>query len=243
MLRESGSRQDISEVSGGIILKKRISLTGRDTSSLVIDKLRDQAREEDMAVAWLYCDYLAQKEQTVINMMGAIWKQLVGRRGISDDIQEAFKEGRRPLLPDLKRMLGIAIASLPQVFICIDALDECLPKDLPKLLESLRDIVQESPQARIFLTGRPHVKESIQRYFARAVVIPVSPNQDDIRNYLEMRLDSDDEPEAMSPDLRAEIVRIILDEMSGMCVGTPSIYHLSAMNTYQRLFTDSSLFR
>ena len=60
----------------------------------MIDRLCDQARENDMAVAWLYCDYLAQKEQTVTNMMGAILKQLVRRREIPQDIREAFQEGR-----------------------------------------------------------------------------------------------------------------------------------------------------
>ena len=50
-------------------------------------------------------------------------------------------------------MLKIAIASLPQVVICIDALDECLPKYLPELLRSLKDIVRESPGTRIFLYG------------------------------------------------------------------------------------------
>ena len=89
-------------------------------------------------------------------MMGAILRQLVGRK-IPDDVRKAFEEGRRPLLADLRRMLRIAIASLPQVFICIDALDECLRKDLPELLESLRDTIRESPKTRIFLTGRPHV--------------------------------------------------------------------------------------
>ena len=114
----------------------------RNTSSLVIDTLCDQAKEETLAVACLYCDFLAQQEQTTTNMMGAILKQLVGRGEIPKDICEAFQEakkevgGRRPLLVDLVRMLRIAIALLPKVFICIDALDECLPKNLPELLES-----------------------------------------------------------------------------------------------------------
>ena len=141
--------------------------------------------------------------------------RLVGRE-IPDDIRKGFQEGRRPLLADLVRMLEIAVASLPQVFTCIDALDECLPKDLPELLGSLRDIVRESPGTRIFLTGRPHVNEAVQRYFSKAVTIPVSPNQDDIRKYLEMRLDRDDEPEAMSNGLRAEIVTTILEKMSNI---------------------------
>jgi len=211
-----------------------MSLTARNSSSLVIDRLCDQVREEDLAVAWLYCDYNAQQEQTVINLMGAIVKQLVGRGDIPKDIREAFQEGkkvggRRPLLVDLMRMLRIAIVSFPQVFICVDALDECLPKDLPKLLESLRDIIRECPGTRILLTGRPHVGEAIQRYFTKAVTIPISPNEDDIRNYVVMRLDSDDMPEAMNDSLRAEIVRIILDKMSNMYVG---VSLLSMMYTY-----------
>jgi len=222
-----------------LFLKNGTSLTSREISSLVIDKLCDQAREEDLAPTWLYCDYNSQQEQTVTNIMGAILKRLVGSK-IPKDIREAFREGRRPLLPDLVRMLKITIASLPQVYICIDALDEFLPKNLAELLESLRDIIRESPRTRIFLTGRPYVWENIQRYFTKAVAIPISPNQDDIGNYVVAMLDRDDVVEAMDDSLREEIVRIFLDKMSNMCVGIPP---LSSMYTYQRWFVDSSLFR
>ena len=214
--------------------KEASPLTSRNNSSLVIDSLCDQAREEDIAVAWLYMDFLAQQEQTITNVMGAILKQLVGTGEIPKDIREAFQEaekvgGRRLLLPDLVRMLRVVISSLRHVFICIDALDECFPKALPKLLESLRDIVRGSPRTRIFLTGRPYVKEAIQRYLINAVVIPISPNMDDIRNYLEMRLDGDDEPEAIDDELRADIVRIILEKMSDMCVVAFGVSALSTM--------------
>ena len=194
----------------------------------MIDRLCDQAREEDIAVAWLYCDFKTQQDQTAINMMGAILKRLVGRV-IPEGIRKAFTDERRPLLADLMRILKTAITSSPQVFICIDALDECLPKNLPELLESLRSIVQEFPKTRIFITGRPHVGEDIQRYIPGAVAIPIRPNQDDIRNYVVMRLDRDIEHKAMSDDLRAEIVKTILDKMSNMCVGTSP---LSKMYTY-----------
>ena len=224
MLRESGGGQDIPEVSGWIVLKERSITDGRNTSSLVIDRLCDQAREDDLAVACLYCDYLAQQEQTTTSMLGAILKQLVGRGDIPDHVRQSFRDGkkevggRKLLLADLVRMLKVTIASLPQVFICIDALDECLPKNLPELLGSLRDITQESRSTRLFLTGRPHVKESIQRYFAKIVVIPINPKTEDIRNFLEMRLEKDDEPDAMNNELRADIVRVILDKMSDMWV-------------------------
>jgi len=210
-------------------------------SSLVIDSLCEQAKKETIAVAGFYCDFLSQQDQTITNIMGTIAKQLAGRSGIPNYLREAFQEGKAEFggrglrLVDLMRLLRVAIDSLPQVFICIDALDECLPKFLPELLQSLRDIVRESPSTRIFLTGRPHVGEDVRRYFTKAVVIPISPKTDDIRNYLEMRLDRDDDPEAMDNDLRADIVRIILEKIPDMCVRPSRIPTLSMMYTYQRL--------
>ena len=188
----------------------------------MIDSLCDQAGKEDIVVAGLYCDFISQQAQTVTNMMGAILKQLVKRGGIPDYLQEAFQKGQKEFggrglrLAELMEMLKMAIASLPKVFICLDALDECLPKHLPELLESLGDIVRECPKTRIFFTGRPHVGEDVKRYFSKAIVMPISPSPDDIRNYVEMRLSRDTEPEAMSNDLRADIVRVILEKISDM---------------------------
>ena len=192
----------------------------RFISSLVIDSLYDRAAEENIAVAGLYCDFLSQQEQTATNIMGAALKQLVRREGIPDYLRKAFQKGQKEYggrglrLAELMGMLKTSIASLPQVFICLDALDECLPKYLPELLGSLRNILWESPRTRIFLTGRPHIADDVKRYFSKAVVIPVSPNSDDIRNYVEMRLNRDTEPEAMNKDLRADIVRVILEKIS-----------------------------
>ena len=238
LFRESGSGQDVSEVSGEIPFKRQILLITRNISSLVIDTLCDRAAEENIAVVGLYCDYLSQQDQTVTNTMGAILKQLMGRGGISKDVREAFQKGkmefggRGPRLADLIRMLKIAIASLPQVIICLDALDECLPKYLPELLESLGDLIRECPKTRIFLTGRPHVREGVQRHFSKVVVVPISPSPSDVRNYVEMRLNRDDEPDAMNKDLRADIIRVILEKISDMCVGEFAVSTLSKMNTY-----------
>ena len=207
----------------------------------MIDSLCDRAKEENIAVAGLYCDFLSHQEQTITNIMGAILKQLAGRGSIPNYLREAFEKaktefgGRGPRLADQMDMLKSAIASLPRVIICIDALDECLPKCLLELLKSLRDIVREYPTTRIFLTGRPHAREDVRRYFTSAVVIPISPNTNDIRTYLEMKLDEDTEPEAMNNDLRADIVRAILDKTSDMCVGPFSISILSMMYTDQNI--------
>jgi len=190
----------------------------------VIDDLCDGPREEEIAIAMFYCDFRDQREQTTTNIVGAILKQLVVRGEVLEHVQEAFQKaksevgGRGLRLPDMVHMLRQAIATLPRVFICIDALDECLPKYLLELLESLKDILQGSRRARIFFTGRPQVRSEIEKRFTNSVKVPISPKMHDIERYLEKKLEMDTESDAMSDTLRADILRIIPQRISGMCV-------------------------
>ena len=199
-----------------------MSLTARNISSLVIDWLCDQVHERDIAIASLYCDYLAQEEQSSVNMLGAILRQLLERDGIAEPARQVFRKEKREFggwavqLFELVKILKTTIASLPQVFICIDGLDECLPKNGRELLESLQDTVRASPTTRVFLSGRPHVQDEIKRYFVEAIMITVIPAIGDIERYLEMRLDRDTETSAMDADLRAEIMRVIPGKISQM---------------------------
>jgi len=233
LLWELGGRKDIPEVGGRILFEKRRLLTERNTSSVVIDGLRDEAGKEDIAVASLYYSSLAQEEQTIINMLGAILKQLVGRGHIPWYLREAFREAktelgtRRPQLSDLVRMLRLTIASIPRVFICIYGLDECLPNRLPELLGPLGDIVRELPRTRILLTGRSHIEKDIYRYFAKAVVIPIGPNADGIKNFLEPGSDRGTKPDAMNDCSQSytSVKTIMMERVSDMCVrvfGTPA---------------------
>jgi len=190
----------------------------------VIDSLCDEPGEEDIAVAAFYCDFRGQQEQTTADIIGAIFKQLVAREEVLGYIQTAFQKAKRELggrglrLPDMVQMLKRAIATLPPVFVCIDALDECLPKHLVELLGSLKDILQESPRMRIFVTGRPHVEPEVVRYFTTAVIVPISPSTHEIKIYLEKKLEMDAMRDAMSDALQEDILRIIPERISEMYV-------------------------
>ena len=195
-------------------------------SSLVIDWLCDQVDNRDIAVAGLYCDYLAQEEQSTTNILGAILKQLFEGDGVPGPLRQVFRKGKRGFggramqLLDLVEMLKTTIASLPEVFICIDGLDECLPKNRRELLESLQEIVRALPTTRVLLSGRPHIQDEIKRYFTEAIMITVIPTIRDIERYLEMRLNRDPTPSAMDANLRAEIMKVIPRKISQMYVET-----------------------
>jgi len=176
-----------------------------------------------------YCDFRDQQEQTATNIVGAILKQLLVRKEVLEHVRQVFQKakgevgGRGLRLPDMVQMLKRAVSILPQVFICIDALDECPPKHLLELLGSMKEVLVESPRTRIFLTGRPQVEAEITRYFITGLTVPVIPKTHDIKRYLENKLEIDPEPAAMSDGLRADILRIIPERVSEMCVGTSTV--------------------
>ena len=188
----------------------------------MIDNLCDQAAGKDIAVVGLYCDFLAQQEQSTTAMLGAILKQLVSRGGIPEHIREVFEKskkefgGRGLRLPDMVEVLKKTIISLQRIFVCIDALDELAPKHRRELLESLQEIFRVSSNMGILLTGRPHIDDEIVEFFSGATRIPVSPTQGDIKSYLEMRLKGDTTPKAMDGELRADIMRVIPEKISEM---------------------------
>jgi len=199
-----------------------VLLTASNISSLVIDRLRQQVHDRNIAVAGLYCDYADQEQQSTRNMLGEILKQIFARDGIPGSVRQAFRDektvlgGQPAQLPDLVKILKTKIQLGPRVFICIDALDECLPKNRLQLLKSLQEIIRVCPTVRVFLTGRPHVQDEIKKYFPKAVMTPVAPTIEDIVIYLKEELSLDTTPTAMDNELETKIMSVIPEKISPM---------------------------
>ena len=198
-------------------------LTGHDVSSLVVDRLCDQFSGQNTAVTCFYLDFAARKEQSVANILGSLLRQVVGgMEKVPEEIAQVFQKqkmaigGRGPRLPDIVTMLQ-TIASSLRTFVCIDALDECAAADRVKLLNSLQQIVEKSPHTRIFLIGRPHVWAEVEKRLAgRVISVSVGPSKDDILEYLRLKLEEDETPDAMDESLEAEILSKIPGTMSEM---------------------------
>jgi len=69
---------------------------------------------------------------------------------------------------------------------------------------------------RILLTRMPHIDEEIVECIGKEGRIPTSPAQDDIKNYLEMRLKGDTTLKVMDGQLRADILKVIPEKISEM---------------------------
>ena len=187
-----------------------------DASSLVIDALGDWARGQNAAVACFYFDFAAQKEQSPTSVVGSLLKQVLhGLEEIPAKITQAFRDqkniigGRELGLGEIVEMLQDISSSRP-TFICIDALDECMPECRAELLASLNQILNKSSSTRIFLAGRLHIRDEVEKHLARRVVaLSITPTSDDIIRFLQAKLKEDIIPDAMDKSLEADIIKDI----------------------------------
>ena len=207
-------------------------LIGLDDSSLVVDRLCDQMRG-NTAVTYFYFDFTAYEEQSVTHVLGSLLKQMIRGTGrIPEEIWRAFREQneavgeRRPQLGDIVRMLQLVASSQP-TFMCIDALDECAPRHLVRLLNSLKKILEKSPDTRILVLGRPYIRAEVDEYLTgRVTIVSLSPGRDDVVRFLRARL-YEETPDAMDESLEAEILEQISENMSEMCVAAMVLRILS----------------
>ena len=196
--------------------QRPLLLISCNNSSLVIDKLCDETVEGDPAVVCFYFDFAARNEQSPVNMLGSLLKQLVSGQGeIPEAIARDFRKdkmvigGRGPQVPGILNMFQ-TMAATKRTFICVDALDECVPEHRMVVLESLGQVQQGSPNTHLFVTGRPHVRSEVETELGRAATfISIQATEDGVLRYLREKLRKDTIRNMMSSTLEGDIMKSI----------------------------------
>ena len=157
--------------------------------------------------------------------LGSLLGQIaLGAVGAVDEIKNAFEKSRRGggkglRLPEMQKLFVKTIAPLERVYICADAMDELVPQHRSEFLRTLRQIIQEAPKTRLFLTGRPHICGELEKHLTKgACIIHILPDQGDIAKYLSQKMDDDDDrdPDLMTENLRNNIMETMLEKASEM---------------------------
>ena len=212
-------------------------LIGCDASSLVIDKLCNEVVEGDPTVVCFYFDFAAQNQQSLVNMLGSLlWQVVNGQNEIPKAIAEDFRKeksaigGRGLQVGGILRMFQ-AIAATRRTFICVDALDECVPEHRMVVLQSMGHILQASPNTRLFMTGRPHVRSEVEKELGGvATFVLIRATEDRVVRFLREKLRMDTIPNAMSSTLEEDIMKSIPAISSETYVGTRSRATLLKIN-------------
>ena len=158
-------------------------------------------------------------------MIGSLLRQIaLGEVGFVGEIKSAFEKSRKSggkglLLSEMRELFAKTIGSLDQVYICVDAMDELVPEHRSELLRTLKQIVKEAPNTRLFLTGRPHIRRELEKYLTEgAYTIHIVPDKGDIARYLSRKMDDDDarDPDLMTENLKNDIMKTMLEKTSEM---------------------------
>ena len=73
-------------------------LTSHDVSSLVVDRLCDQARGQNTSVTCFYFDFATRKEHSVVNMLGSLLKQVIGgMERVPEEVSRAFQDQKKAI--------------------------------------------------------------------------------------------------------------------------------------------------
>jgi len=157
-------------------------------------------------------------------MIGSLLRQFVaGLAEIPEAVTQAFRTakphlgGRAPALAKIVELFPAVLERFQRVFICVDALDEFVAEYRAQLLLSLHQVLDRSPNTRLFLTARPHIRLELESNIPLDLsIIAIQTPSSDIEGYLATKLDTDPHPRAMDGGLRSEIITKILKESSGV---------------------------
>jgi hypothetical protein len=101
----------------------------------VINHLQDKFKEVgDVGITYIYCDYKDQLKQTALGLLSSIARQLLERRPallpqVKDFQKKCTDSNTRPTLKDYSELLSSMVRQFSQVYLMVDALDECAKVD------------------------------------------------------------------------------------------------------------------
>ncbi|KAK1781062.1 hypothetical protein QBC45DRAFT_449553 [Copromyces sp. CBS 386.78] len=180
----------------GVLFCQGIQGAGKTIlSSIVIEDLASVSRSlaGGTEVAYIYCDYKRQDEQTALELLSSLTKQLyLSMESLPPGVRALHKKhaskSTRPSRQEMTQVLGEVIQSFTRVYIIVDALDELADDEDRRdaFVNELRILGQSSPNLKLFVTSRP-LHSNISQSFYDASKVEILASQDDVGAYVDGR--------------------------------------------------------
>ena len=189
-------------------------------TSLVIDYLQQGFAKEKVATAYIYCDYKRQDEQTPINLIASVAKQLLQHQNsIPENTLKMYhghrEKGTRPNFEEVLEMTTSSMALLSRVYLIVDALDELgnAGQVRQTLIGRLR-LLQDLHHFNLMTTSR--YIPSLALDFHQPLCMDIRASTEDVRRYVEGHIL--DLPSCVRKNLGLQetIISAIVDAVEGM---------------------------
>lgn len=175
---------------------------------------------KDAGVAFFYFDFSAEDEQTPVQILSCLLKQLLLQlEGLPAPVKQLFDRsimrGQTPQMNELQDLLLSITEEFDAIYLVIDALDECKAGDCRSELLSAFQAFQVS--MKLLVTSRPH-SDDLNDGLAHAAQVKLRAVESDIRAYVEKKLETRKIQKILGKDtkLKEEIVTSIVESAHGM---------------------------
>ncbi|UKZ51788.1 hypothetical protein TrVGV298_005552 [Trichoderma virens] len=160
-------------------------------TAIVIDHLLANFRDDPkIGIAYIYCNFRQQDEQTAEKLLTNLLKQLVQTQSsLPKDVKDLYdkheKSRTRPSHSEITTALHSIVTANSKTFIVIDALDECQDLSRLRFLDEIFSL-QVGTGANIFATSR--INDSIRRRFDGCATVEISATDRDVLAYLDGKM-------------------------------------------------------
>lgn len=146
-------------------------------------------------------------------MVASLLRQVASQKsGLPTSLVELYtklrEQNRKPQIEDLELTLLNVCQDFDQVFILIDALDECDEAMRRKHFLPFLAILQQTPRVRLFVTSRPYPKD-IREALDPVPQISVQASDADLRKYLRRRIEDSGNADIIDEDFRQHLIETV----------------------------------
>jgi hypothetical protein len=200
--------------------------TNNGISSTIIEHMKQYCQKPDLALIYFYFDFSDPEKQKASNFLSSLVGQLCSKVvDIPEQLKKLHKRcgdgQQRPAVRELNSILSLMTREFEDIFIVIDALDEC-PKngdrgDVLKLISEFKS--WPSSNLHLLITSRHEL--DIERELSSLLTQPAIPIQgsqveSDINLYIAHELATDLDLKEWPSDVKSEIEKALTARAKGM---------------------------
>ena len=211
--------------SGGRRYSILFTVTDHPSSSTIIENLKTLCDGPDRAIGYFYFDFSDSRKQKVPALLSSILAQLCDKAGSLDHLKSHYDNCnhgcQQPSVQQLCKMLSSTIPEFKEVFLVIDALDECTKgEERSETLAVIERISSWSlPNLHVLITSRSELDiVAVLEKLANENIIAIDESRigSDINHYIKAEVAADSKLQKWPNDVKQNVEEVLCNGANGM---------------------------